>query len=383
MPKKQVQRAEAGTSTSSLLSLGLLVGLLIGVGGCRKGSALKASPFKVTYLKGELTTKLARVAKADYGLDIQAQVVGRTLGVSVPLDGLVERALERNSKTFNKLGDLLFLLTRATLSTDAPLEFFVLTAKDPKYPDLELIFTRYIPDVKLLYFEDISRGEFFHRMLVEVKVNGERSPIDLSEAGLLKLYALVSSVMTRTDMESPSVVSDSLTGNKAERQLRPPWRTEEVRLPQFIAQLATGHIKRALEEHRHIRKTFTVEHVEGTFREGIFQLTLKVQPKLVITPQWDRAPSLGPQDGLLPWLVQVAARAIRRLLPPPPPPAPQTIEQDVLPPTAEEMTRLIRRYRFRDFQAIHIHEQNSGRSLIIPFHDVLKPKRLLGIIGRW
>lgn len=56
--------------------------------------------------------------------------------------------------------------TRASLSTDAPVDFLVVQAKDPRLK-ASITILRYIPDIKGLIYMRYSRSDFEDRMVLE------------------------------------------------------------------------------------------------------------------------------------------------------------------------------------------------------------------------
>jgi hypothetical protein len=85
-----------------------------------------------------------------------------------------------------KIEDVALSIHRVTTSTDMPLKFYILTARDTKTAGAEFILTGFIYDVVRVRLFDISRGEYFQRILRDFRFNpaivGERKIRELFDA---------------------------------------------------------------------------------------------------------------------------------------------------------------------------------------------------------
>ena len=194
-----------------------------GIALCAAAGLFLASCGSASYPKGKVAEKLIAVCKNEYHLDVKAQVAGTTLGAMVSIPGLVDevrkhassslpdlppvlvegkytqqaldfRMFARGSFTrvekklpedegnkepsepIKKLRHIFSALTRAFLSTDAPLEFYELIARDPGPDHLDIIFSGHILDSKKVQFLAISSSELQTRS----ELNGRRQPEELA-----------------------------------------------------------------------------------------------------------------------------------------------------------------------------------------------------------
>ncbi len=177
------------------------------------GLLLPACRSAVTYPKEKIAEKLVAVCKSEYNLDVKAQVVKTTLGVQVEIPGLIdelrkyaasapmpeeppvliegkytreafdfrmfsEGAFTRAGKKppekeegrpkepaepLKKMQHVSTAILRAYLSTDAPLEFHKLIARDPGPDHRDVILSGHILDSKKVQFYAISMGEMQNR----------------------------------------------------------------------------------------------------------------------------------------------------------------------------------------------------------------------------
>lgn len=183
---------------------------------------LTASCGKPTYPKGRVAESLVELCQREHGLQVRAQMVNTTLGVMAPIPGLVE-ALRRSAgsssavqmpgifvegryaeQTFDfrvfargqfarvpkkpeedegkpkepeeplkKLQQVSTALHRVSLSSDAPVEFYQLIARDPGPEKLDVIFSGHLMDSKRIQFYAISLAELHARSQFSVRVQPE------------------------------------------------------------------------------------------------------------------------------------------------------------------------------------------------------------------
>ena len=126
---------------------------------------------KITYSKEKVEQSVIKLCKEEYNLDVAAKIIGSTLGVFIPIEGLVGPKLQLNKEAGEKIEDVALSIHRVTMSTDKPLKFYVLTARDTKTPGAEFILTGSVYDVLRVRLMDISRGEYYKRILRDFKFN--------------------------------------------------------------------------------------------------------------------------------------------------------------------------------------------------------------------
>jgi hypothetical protein len=127
---------------------------------------------KPTYPTGKIEESILKLCKNEYKLDnVKVKIVGTTLGVYIPVEGLVDPNLKLDEKAGKKIEDVALSIHRVITSTDMPLKFYVLTARDKRTTGAEFILTGFVYDVVRVRLFDISRGEYFQRILREFRFN--------------------------------------------------------------------------------------------------------------------------------------------------------------------------------------------------------------------
>ncbi len=131
-----------------------------------------ASCNKPTYPTGKIEESVLKLCKDEYKLDdVKIKILGSTLGVYIPVEGLVDPDLKLNEKAGKKIENVALSIHRVITSTDMPLKFYILTARDTKTTGAEFILTGFVYDVVRVRLFDISRGEYFQRILRDFRFN--------------------------------------------------------------------------------------------------------------------------------------------------------------------------------------------------------------------
>lgn len=123
-----------------------------------------------SYPKEIVDEALIRMCREEYKTDVKVKIVGNTVGIYLPISGLLEATLNISEKAADKINDVMLSASRVALSTNAPLDFYILIAQDPLLPEIEVVLIRYVGDLKMLHYSGISRGEFGKRMIIDMKL---------------------------------------------------------------------------------------------------------------------------------------------------------------------------------------------------------------------
>lgn len=173
-----------------------------------------------SYPKERVAESLVKLCRDEYKLDVKAQMKGTTLGVLAPIPGLIDalrhsagssgmhlpgimvegRYAERSfgfrvfakgefaqvpkrdetarppkepEPAIKKLQQISTALNRVSLSTDAPVEFYQMIARDPGPENLDVIFSGHLADSKRTQFYAISIGEMQSRSQFSVRLQPE------------------------------------------------------------------------------------------------------------------------------------------------------------------------------------------------------------------
>jgi len=297
-----------------------------------------SSGCKPTYPKIKVSDSIIKLCRDEYHTEIKVKSVGRTMGVYMPVDNLLDSSLQPSEESFEKLGNVLHVLSRVALSTDADLEFITLVARDSKISGFELVLTRYVEDIKRFMVGDISQGEYMKRMDWE----------------------------TRLD---PLVfLSDLASKDKKDQPESEEFSIEEVHLQDFLAKQISRRIEDKFKEDKHLKENFKVTDVNGEFipgvpnlGRGILKFTLDIiKKKEMDSPKPEQAGSPPADAFSLVWrgvrnsLANLKRRRQKKFN-----------DEDILPISLETARKVLRRYNFKDFGEIEILDTNTGKTLVI------------------
>lgn len=138
-----------------------------------------------TYPASQIISAVKKLCRDEYQLDVRARVVGSTLGVAMQIEGLVDSNLKLNKEAGEKIEHMAVSIRRVALSTDKPIDFYVVAARDSKMAGAEFVMTSNVMDVKRASFSDISRAEYLSRLQREFRLN----PALLGEDKVRNLFA--------------------------------------------------------------------------------------------------------------------------------------------------------------------------------------------------
>ncbi len=144
------------------------------IAGCRLLVAVlvvSLTGCSATYPKEKFKESIIRICKNEYNIDVKAETVNKTIVIYLPLENLMDFNFALTKPAMEKLNDVIFSVARVSLSTDAKYEFYCIIAHDVRIPEVQVVIIKSVEDVKRVMLNDISRGEFSKRMLVDLRVN--------------------------------------------------------------------------------------------------------------------------------------------------------------------------------------------------------------------
>lgn len=207
-----------------------------------------------TYPSAKMTDAVVRLCKKEYALDVESKLNGKTLGVYLTLKTpIVDKAGSISAGAIDQMGNIFMVVSRVALSTDKEIDFCVAVIADPTLK-VEWLVTRYLRDVKLIYF-GFPREEIFRR-----------TDFDLRPLGKYK----------KNDFE-----------------------LKDVKLTDFLAKQITTRIKSVFNSDKTLKNSFSVEFMETVFKNpdvvglsggynGGFSVYYKIKPKVKLPEDIDK-----------------------------------------------------------------------------------------------
>lgn len=128
--------------------------------------------FSPTYPKEEIPNAIQKICKQEYGITekIEVKIAEKTLGVRIHLDELLDINLKLREEAVDKLQDLLKIIRRVSLSTDAELDFYVIIGYEKKL-GIEVIFYSYVDDLKRAIAGWMSPDDYFQRLIKTMRMD--------------------------------------------------------------------------------------------------------------------------------------------------------------------------------------------------------------------
>jgi len=141
---------------------------------------------KASYPEAFVESSIKEICEKEYKIQgVEVKFAGRTIGVFLPLKklfvtdlkqevlsgnvGNLDSLFEPDPEAMDQLENVLFTISRVLLSSDKPIDFYILQATDVESTGLQLALTGYVADIRRVRLWDISRTEYRKRVLHELK----------------------------------------------------------------------------------------------------------------------------------------------------------------------------------------------------------------------
>ena len=220
-----------------------------------------------TYRRDQLVQVIQQICATDYHLTVSARETGQTIAVHLHHEGILEQhgnQIGLSPSANEVLGNLIEGIHRVILSTDAPINFYIVLVSDATVPGAYLTLIRYVEDVRRANANMLPPTEFFSRTIFDLKFVG-----------------------------GPSIGLDQLALN-------------DIQFEQFLSWQLAKRIQAHLTEQlqRHGIPLAEVGPCVGEFRDGEFAFTLSVTPR----------PGLPVDDVLIQQVFQDATSVIAQVV---------------------------------------------------------------------
>ncbi len=210
-------------------------------------AGLVLSGCSATYPKGNVEQTIARMCEQEYHVQVSVKTAGKTIGAFIPVKDLLQSDLTLSEQALDRIEHVMLTVSRVTLSSEFQYDFFVVVAQDFA-ANVQIAFVRYIKDIRRLLTDDISRSDYFQRMLIEVR------PIEAAGG-----------------------------------PPRPVMQLTDYSLPEFLARQIAERMRQQLQINVVLGQLFGIMNVEGRFvpasrpggrapTSGTFVLTLWFHP---------------------------------------------------------------------------------------------------------
>lgn len=130
----------------------------------------------ISYPETSLIESIEQLVKKEYNLDSEAKFVDGTLYLEIKLDELTTTEPRKINAMLEKLQGAVLSIVRVGLSTDADIQYMVVSVSDPKW-NIGVRIIEKLQDVKDYFYQKISRGDYMGRMIMEIDVS-EDGPVE-------------------------------------------------------------------------------------------------------------------------------------------------------------------------------------------------------------
>jgi hypothetical protein len=119
---------------------------------------------KYTYPASKVPESIEKICLKEYKIQVQARVVGKTVGALVVLDALLDSKGQVLKEVHETMGHVIQVVSRVALSTDLPIDFCTVFLRD-KANTTELFITRSVDDLRRANADVIGVEESINRTL--------------------------------------------------------------------------------------------------------------------------------------------------------------------------------------------------------------------------
>ncbi len=214
-----------------------------------------------TYPKATVRESVIKICKQEYDVDVKVQIEGRTMAIYLPLMDLMDYSFNLTKSASDKINDVIFSAARVVLSTDAKIDFYCVIAHDVKMPELQVIIIKNVEDIKRLFANDISRGEYMKRMLIDLRW----SPQAKKEQVIKEIFSRMNvdtkwqdQVMADFFRTQPAGIGDIGYWNNQ-------FYIKDITMAEFLAEQVVNRIKIEFREDKYLKENFILKTVKGSY----------------------------------------------------------------------------------------------------------------------
>ena len=175
---------------------------------------LTASACRPTYENTNVASDIKDICTKEYNTQVDVVVSGKTVYAVLELDALLMDMKFLSEDDLEKIGNALAGVSRVVLSSGGGYEFIVLAVKGTGVDAFGMKFIRFVEDIKRVQLMEISRGEFFERLIIETELVSD-AVNEYPEIIFEEFLAKLSAKRLNTYFENESGVSSkavSVTG---------------------------------------------------------------------------------------------------------------------------------------------------------------------------
>ncbi|MFH1847798.1 MAG: hypothetical protein ABH825_01105 [Candidatus Omnitrophota bacterium] len=232
-----------------------------------------------TYPKGTVPESIKKICKKEYDVEVEVKIEGRTLAVYLPAKELFDAVFNLGQEASKKINNVILGISRVALSTDQKVDFYILIAQDPEMPEIEIVYIRYVDDVKRFLLGDVSRDDYGRRAVIALKTptyaERERILRELFE----KLNLKDSEELVKEYIEEKPVSTMGEIGYWDGK-----FYLKEIEMGEFLAKQIEDKIKISFSSSKELARWFEVKSARGEYSAlpegGMFNFKVDLTPRV-------------------------------------------------------------------------------------------------------
>jgi hypothetical protein len=229
-----------------------------------------------TYPQEKLPDAIKEVCKTEYDMTVDVAIKGSTLGIYYPMQGLMDVSMGISEAAWDKISNLILVASRVVLSTDADIKFYCVITQDERLPELQVVIIKYVDDVKMGMYRNISRSESFKRTLFSVNL----TPQARKERSVEQIFDRLGleegtreNVLDEFFRSTPSRLSDI-------GYWRGHFYLKDISLGEFLASQISNRMKIDFRGEKSLSENFNYKSSEGEYIQGEEENSLLVKFKI-------------------------------------------------------------------------------------------------------
>jgi len=253
---------------SGILLLGAAFWLLAVTAGCQP-----------TYPRTKIKESIIRVCKSEYKIDVKVVAIGKTIAIYLPLPDLLDYTFAITKAAGEKINNVILSVSRVALSTDAQFDFYVIIAHDVRLPEIQIVIIKSVDDVKRLLLNDISRGEYSNRMLVDIRMN----PQAQKEHSIKEVFDKMNLDKKWQDQVMNDFFRSEPTGLGDIGYWNGRFYVKDISMAEFLAEQVANRVKIECRDDKKLAESLILKSSKGVYRprarNRYFQFEVLAEPK--------------------------------------------------------------------------------------------------------
>jgi hypothetical protein len=233
-----------------------------------------------TYPKEGVRESITRICKEEYKVDVKVETAGGTVAIYLPLENLMDYTFSINAEASEHINDVILSVARVTLSTDAKFNYYCIIAHDVRIPEIQIVIIKSVEDVKRLMLNDISRGEYSKRVLIDLRLN----PQSQKERSVKEVFQRMSLDPKWQEQMMDDFFRSEPAGLGDIGYWDGKFYIKDITKPEFLAEQMASRIKMDFKEDKALSDSLALKSAKGAYAGGPGKKRFKLE--VLAEPRW-------------------------------------------------------------------------------------------------